>query len=135
MTEQPAQSSQITAERGTPSAEAGDRPRVAQKPAQYRTTDFDSARPRHAESMSQDHIQKAVVVDRDGTLQTLYDELLDLTAFGLPHIERASHVEPTSEGVWTADLSPVGGPTLGPYLRRSQALAAEVSWIDERILS
>ena len=85
--------------------------------------------------MSHNQIEKAVVVDPDGTLQTLYDELLDVTAFGLPHIKRASHVKPTSEGVWTADLSPVGGPTLGPYLRRSQALAAEVSWIDGRISS
>lgn len=32
-----------------------------------------------------------------------------------------------------ADLSPVGGPLLGPYQRRSEALAAEVQWLAEHL--
>jgi hypothetical protein len=44
-------------------------------------------------------------------------------------VKRASHVEPTDSGQWTADMSPVGGPVLGPYPLRAQALAAEVAWL------
>ncbi|MEQ8786545.1 MAG: hypothetical protein RIC55_09610 [Pirellulaceae bacterium] len=44
-------------------------------------------------------------------------------------IERASHVEPNPDGTWSADLSPVGGPTLGPFGLRSRALDAEVAWL------
>jgi len=42
---------------------------------------------------------------------------------------RGSHVEPDSAGHWTADLSPVGDPILGPFATRSEALAAEIAWL------
>ena len=80
----------------------------------------------------------AFTVDASGTVRCLYDERLALpvlTSLGPLTIERASHVEPTSDGRWTADLSPVGGPTLGPFDLRSAALAAEVRWIDAHVLS
>jgi len=32
---------------------------------------------------------------------------------------------------WFADLLPSGGPVLGPYDTRDDALAAEVVWLDE----
>ena len=32
-------------------------------------------------------------------------------------------------GDWFADLAPVGGPRLGPYHLRGEALAAEVAWL------
>lgn len=64
-----------------------------------------------------------------GVVGCLYDESIDLSALGPLRIRRASHVEPTSDGQWTADLSPLGGPTLGPFLLRSAALAAEEDWI------
>lgn len=66
----------------------------------------------------------------DGTIETIYNEAIDLEALGRPKIERASHVEPTDDAQWTADLSPVGGPVLGPFARRSEALAAEIEWLD-----
>lgn len=44
-------------------------------------------------------------------------------------IRRASSVEPTPEGTWTADLSPVNGPTLGPFETRAEALSAELEWL------
>ncbi len=66
-----------------------------------------------------------------GECSAIYDESLDLHALGRPEISRASHVEPTADGQWTADLSPVAGPLLGPFATRSQALTAEVAWLDE----
>jgi hypothetical protein len=58
-----------------------------------------------------------------------------LDALGRPTILRASHVEPDQQGRWQADLSPVGGPVLGPFLRRSEALEAERSWLEEHWLT
>ncbi len=70
-----------------------------------------------------------LIVQADGSLRCLYDEAVDLSALGHVTIRRASHVEPTDNGQWQADLSPVGGPVLGPFALRSQALAAEVEWL------
>ena len=65
-----------------------------------------------------------------GQVQCLYGEAFDLGSLGLLTIGRASHVEPTDSGRWAADPSPIGGPTLGPFAQRSQALAAEARWIE-----
>jgi hypothetical protein len=52
-----------------------------------------------------------------------------------PHLSnnqprRASHVEPTGPaGTWIADMSPMGGPSLGPFENRSDALVVEVDWL------
>jgi hypothetical protein len=70
-----------------------------------------------------------LIVRADGSLRCLYDETVDLSALGHVTIRRASHVEPTDNGQWQADLSPVGGPVLGPFTLRSNALAAEVEWL------
>ncbi len=69
------------------------------------------------------------VVHADGTGRCLYDETLDLSRLGPVTIRRASHVEPTHQGQWQADLSPVDGPILGPFALRSEALTAEVEWL------
>lgn len=74
-------------------------------------------------------------VTPDGTVETVYSEAIDLTEIGRASIARASHVEPTPDGSWTADLSPVGGPVLGPFARRSEALAAEVAWLERWLAS
>ena len=70
-----------------------------------------------------------LVVTPAGRVRAVYDELLDLSALGVPRIARASHVEPDAAGRWYADLRPVGGPILGPFRRRSAALAAEQAWL------
>ena len=64
-----------------------------------------------------------------GEIRCLYDEVIDLAALGQQAISRASHVEPDLDGQWWADLSPVDGPCLGPYDRRTEALGAEYSWL------
>lgn len=70
-----------------------------------------------------------LVISASGDVGCVYDESIDLTSLGLITIERASHVEPDRRGQWHADLAPVGGPRLGPYQRRSEALAAEAAWL------
>jgi hypothetical protein len=75
------------------------------------------------------------VVDPDGTVHCIYAETLDLETLGPLTVKRASHVEPTKLGQWTADLGPVGGPTLGPFAKRSEALAAELDWLEREWMS
>jgi hypothetical protein len=71
-----------------------------------------------------------LVVRPDGTVRCIYDEAIDLGVIGRPSVTRASRVEPDRQGGWLADLSPVRGPIVGPFLRRSQALAAERDWLE-----
>jgi hypothetical protein len=74
-----------------------------------------------------------VVIDSSGTVTTLYTEVLDFAALGAQNIARASHVEPDPDGNWFAEI--LDGPTLGPFPRRSDALAAEIAWLMEHRLS
>jgi hypothetical protein len=76
-----------------------------------------------------------LVIEPGGVVRCLYTEEIDLDALGSPTISRASHVEPDREGRWQADLSPMGGPVLGPFLRRSEALEAERIWLEEHWLT
>ena len=76
-----------------------------------------------------------LVIDPIGGVCCVYDEALPLTELGRLTIARGSHVEPTDAGQWTADLSPVGGPLLGPFATRSTALAAEREWLEQHWLS
>lgn len=71
-----------------------------------------------------------LLIQPGGTIRCLYGETIELSRFGPLSISRASHVEPTSEGAWRADLSPVNGPVLGPFTTRSAALTAEVAWLE-----
>ena len=76
-----------------------------------------------------------LLVKPDGTVRAIYQEAIDLGVLGRPTIARASHVEPDGEGRWLADLKPVGGPVLGPFDRRSEALAAEIAWLEAHWLT
>lgn len=58
-----------------------------------------------------------VIVTANGNLRMIYAESIDAQALGTVEIRRGSHVEPTAAGQWTADLSPVDGPCLGPFAR------------------
>ena len=71
-----------------------------------------------------------LVVDPTGRVTTIYDEAIDLASLGRLSITRASSVEPAGDASWHADLSPVRGPRLGPFRNRSEALAAEKSWLE-----
>jgi hypothetical protein len=71
-----------------------------------------------------------LIVQADGAIECVYDELIDLARFGHLQIRRASFVEPDPEGNWHVDLSPSGGPQLGPFGCRSLALQAERAWLE-----
>ena len=75
-----------------------------------------------------------LVINPGGAVRCVYSEEIDLTALGSPIITRASHVEPDQQGHWSADLSPVGGPLLGPFPSRSEALTAERDWLEQNWL-
>jgi hypothetical protein len=76
-----------------------------------------------------------LVIEPAGSVRCLYGEAIDLAALGPLAIRRGSHVEPTADGRWLCDLSPVAGPVLGPFGCRSEALAAEVNWLEAHWLA
>jgi hypothetical protein len=71
-----------------------------------------------------------LIVDTQGGVRCVYAERIDLASLGRLCVRRASHVEPDEAGQWWADLSPVDGPKLGPFVRRTEALAAEQQWLE-----
>lgn len=70
-----------------------------------------------------------LVVDAGGRVRCIYDEAVDLREFGKLQITRASYVEPDAEGYWWADMGPSGGPVLGPFTSRTEALRSELAWL------
>ncbi|NLF72417.1 MAG: hypothetical protein GX575_25565 [Candidatus Anammoximicrobium sp.] len=75
-----------------------------------------------------------IIITATGDGRCIYAEDIDLTALGKLTIRRGSHVESTPDARWTADMSPVGGPVLGPFRRWSEAIAAEHEWLAEHWL-
>ena len=71
-----------------------------------------------------------LLINALGDVRCIYGEILDLQQLGQLSISRGSHVEPTADGQWTADLAPVQGPLLGPFSQRTGALAAELEWLN-----
>ena len=69
----------------------------------------------------------------NGGVTAIYAEDIDLRSLGTPTITRASHVEPDESGLWFAEM--VDGPALGPFLKRSEALAAEIDWLTRHRLN
>jgi hypothetical protein len=76
-----------------------------------------------------------LVIEPTGRVRALYSEEIALDALGRAKIVRASTVEPDRDGRWHADLRLLLGPVLGPFERRSEALAAEVAWLEEHWLA
>ncbi len=72
-----------------------------------------------------------LVINSSGDIRCVYGEEVNLFELGRLSIQRGSHVEPTADGQWTADMSPVQGPQLGPFDCRTQALEAEVAWLNQ----
>lgn len=75
-----------------------------------------------------------IIIEPSGKVRCIYNELVDLPKLGVLSMKRGSHVEPNERGEWFADLSPVNGPKLGPFSRRSEALQAEIDWLENHWL-
>lgn len=71
----------------------------------------------------------------NGQVRCVYDEAIDLQQLGRLSVQRGSSVEPNESGRWIADLTVVNGPKLGPFDRRSEALAAEREWLEAHWLT
>jgi hypothetical protein len=76
-----------------------------------------------------------LVVSPNGQVRAIYSEEIALAALGRAKIVRASAVEPDRDGRWHADLRLLLGPVLGPFDQRSEAVAAEVAWLEEHWLA
>ena len=76
-----------------------------------------------------------IIIDPAGQARCVYCEDIDLTTIGEVVVSRASHVEHDAQGQWWADLSPVTGPKLGPFSKRSVALDAEINWLSSHWLT
>jgi hypothetical protein len=75
-----------------------------------------------------------VAIAPGGKITAIYrDDLADLFAQGETKITRASSVEPAPGGGWASDLTASGGPVLGPYSLRKQALDAEIDWLESNL--
>ena len=70
----------------------------------------------------------------EGKVVMVHTDAIDVHRLGKATTRRASHVEPTEDGKkWQADMSPVGGPVLGPHTFRYEALEAETEWLTKRL--
>ena len=76
-----------------------------------------------------------LVVQLGGIVRCVYDEVINLRQLGELSVQRGSSVEPDATGRWIADLAISGGPKLGPFDRRSEALTAEREWLEEHWLT
>lgn len=84
-------------------------------------------------------MEPEIFILADGTVKFLYyDELKPLLDIGNVEVSRASHIDPekTENGLkWFVDLAPVGGPKLGPFETRDEAIAAEIDWLSQNYLN
>jgi hypothetical protein len=67
--------------------------------------------------------------NEDGSVQSLYNDSMELQEIGNINIKRASFVEPEGN-LWYADLKPINGPKLGPFKKRTDALNEEHNYIN-----
>lgn len=76
-----------------------------------------------------------IAIPCDGDVQLIYkDDVADaIKAIGKATTVRASHVEPTPDNKWQADMSPVGGPKLPATDTRQESLDLEVAWLNKRL--
>lgn len=79
-----------------------------------------------------------IKINTNGTLNLVYTEDICVEELGkIDSIKRLFHVEPTQDNKWTAKVN-IGTSecvVLGPYDKRSEALEAEVAWIEDNVLS
>ncbi len=75
-----------------------------------------------------------ISIDLNGGIRAIYSDEFNWQALGRPTIQRASQVEPDHLGLWWADLGLSNGPKIGPFAKRTDAIAAEVAWLEKNRL-
>jgi hypothetical protein len=79
------------------------------------------------------------LVVEHGSIRAIYDDALTALMRGARKVQiaRASHVEPNDSGfcLWSADMSPVGGPKLVGFRTRQEALDAERDYLDRNVIT
>lgn len=80
-----------------------------------------------------------IIRRRGGTVEGIYSDAVPYRALaerlgGTLKTTRASQVEPTEDGRWTADMALRGGPVLGPFETHGEAIVAETGWIRAHVL-
>ena len=73
-------------------------------------------------------------IDTQGQVRGIYTDGFPWRELGKPLVQRASLVEPDLLGLWWADLSLSNGPKIGPFARRTDAIAAEIAWLEKHRL-
>jgi hypothetical protein len=98
-----------------------------------------------------DRHEHVLVIDKEGTVKTLYTDLVDLRDFGPLHVERASNVEwddkrqgwivqfnstlylSIPERGWCCGTHAIAGVVPEVFESREDALAAEVDYLQARM--
>jgi hypothetical protein len=73
-------------------------------------------------------------ISSKGDIRGIYTDEFPWRELGKPMVQRASNVEPDHLGLWWADLAVSGGPRIGPFARRADAIAVEVAWLEKHRL-
>jgi hypothetical protein len=73
-----------------------------------------------------------LLITPDGQVERIYDERLSLEALGRATIRRQSQVDWYGGGWWALVVHPdnLRYERLGPFAQRSEALAAEIQWLE-----
>lgn len=69
-----------------------------------------------------------------GEVVFIFEDHHPMMELGPATIQRASHVEPTEDAMWQADMKPMGGPKLMPTTSREQSLLLERAWLQRNTL-
>ena len=75
-----------------------------------------------------------VIIGNDGIARFIYDDAVMGVMNEISEkvcVKRASHVEPDENGLWFADMAPVGGEKFIGFKTRQEALDFEVDWLNQ----
>ena len=72
--------------------------------------------------------------DAKGEAVFIYEDGHPCLELGRGETKRASHVEPTEDGMWQADMGPVGGSLLEKSNNRANALSKEREWLESYLI-
>ncbi len=75
-----------------------------------------------------------LLVQPDGNIRCLYTDLIDLSALGTLHVNRASHVEfNDSDQTWSVRLADTGEVIGKGFKTRTEALEFEVNYLNNTL--